>query len=111
MTGPDVTHDGTVNDVEKRWHDPVQFRAAVTYVLAVLALAGVAFAATALWQSLLAAILVPAILFAGGIGAFVRTYRIWRAEGVWPIWQGAGWFLLLVFLVCLGVPFSVANIN
>lgn len=101
-------NEGTVNDVEKRWHDPAQFRAAVIYVVTVVALAGMAFAATAIWRSLLAAILVPAILFAGGIGGLVRTYRVWRAEGVWPIWQAASWFLLLLFLFCLGIPFSVA---
>ena len=106
MTEPEVRHDGNVNDVEKRWHDPEQFRAAVTYVLTVIALAGLAFAATAAWRSLLAAILVPTILFVGGIGAFIRTYRVWRAEGVWPIWQAAGWFLLLLFLFCMGIPFS-----
>ncbi len=105
----DAPHPGTVNDVEKRWHDPEMFRAAVTYVAVVIALAGAAFAATAVWRSLLAAILVPAILFAGGIGAFVRTYRVWRVEGVWPIWQAAGWFLLLAFLFCLGIPFSIAG--
>jgi hypothetical protein len=53
-------------------------------------------------------VLVPGILFSGGIGAFVQTYRVWRAGGVWPIWQAAGWILLLLFLVCLGVPFAVA---
>lgn len=109
MTEPEVRHDGNVNDVEKRWHDPIQFRAAVTYVLTVLALAGLAFAATSVWRSLLAAILVPVILFVGGVGAFVRTYRVWRAEGVWPIWQAAGWFLLLLFLFFLGIPFSFAQ--
>ena len=95
------------NDVEKRWHDPAAFRAAVTYVVAVVAVAGVAFAATVAWHSLIAAILVPLILFVGGVGAFVRTYQVWRAEGVWPIWQGAGWFLLMLTLVCLGVPVAV----
>lgn len=100
---------GTINDVEKRWHDPQMFRAAVRYVVAVVVLAGLAFAATAVWHSLVAAILVPVILFAGGVGAFIRTYRVWRADGVWPIWQAAGWFLLLVFLVCLGVPYAVAQ--
>lgn len=110
MTEPDGTlAGGNRNDVEKRWHDPAMFRAAVTYALIVIALAGAAFAATAIWQSLLAAILVPGILFAGGIGAFIRTYRVWRAGGVWPIWQAAGWFLLLAFLFCLGIPFSVAD--
>lgn len=99
-------HDGSTNDVEKRWHDPQMLRSAVNYVLVVVALAGAAFAATVIWESLLAAILVPVILFGGGVGAFVRTYRVWRAEGVWPIWQAAGWFLLLCFLFCVGIPFS-----
>lgn len=103
-----MTTDGDTNDVEKRWHDPVMVRAAVQYVLVVIAFAGVAFTVTVVARSLIAGILVPVILFFGGVGAFVQTYRVWRAEGVWPIWQAAGWFLLLLFLVCLGVPFSVA---
>lgn len=103
----DDGRDGSTNDVEKRWNDPVQLRAAVNYVLVVIALAGAAFAATAIWRSLLAAILVPGILFAGGIGGLIRTYRVWRAEGVWPIWQAASWFLLMLALFCLGIPFSV----
>lgn len=97
------------NDVEKRWRDPQTFRAAATYVLIVLGLSLVAFAATAIWKSLVAAILVPGILFLGGIGGLIRTYRVWRAEGVWPIWQAASWILLLLFLFFLGVPFSVAK--
>ncbi len=103
-----MTTDGNTNDVEKRWYDPAMFRAAVKYVLIVLALAGAAFTVTVIWRSLVAGVLVPGILFAGGIGAFIRTYQVWRVGGVWPIWQGAGWFLLLLFLVCLGVPFAVA---
>lgn len=107
MSADNVTKDGDTNDVEKRWHDPVMFRAAVKYVVGVLAVAAVAFAATAVWRSHVAAVLVPTVLFAGGIGAFVQTYRVWRVEGVWPIWQAAGWFLLLLFLFVLGLPFSV----
>ena len=99
---------GDRNDVEKRWHDPEMFRAAVTYVVSFVAVAGVAFAATVAWHSLIAGILVPVILFVGGVGALVQTYRVWKAEGVWPIWQGAGWFLLMLMLVCLGVPVAVA---
>ena len=110
VTSNDMSdNQGSINDVEKRWSDPAMFRAAVTYVGVVIALAGAALAVTAISRSLVAGILVPAILFIGGIGAFVRTYRVWKAEGVWPIWQGAGWFLLLLFLVCLGVPFAVAG--
>ncbi|BBZ78367.1 hypothetical protein MANY_37040 [Mycolicibacterium anyangense] len=96
------------NDVEKRWHDPAMFRSAVTYVVCFVAVAAVAFAAAVAWNSLLAGILVPASLFVGGVGALVRAYRVWKAEGVWPIWQGAGWFLLMLTLICLGVPVAVA---
>ena len=96
------------NDVEKRWHDPAMFRAAVTYVVIIVAVAGVAFAVAVAWHSLIAGILVPGTLFVGGVGALIRTYRVWKAEGVWPIWQGAAWFLLLLMLVCLGVPVAVA---
>jgi len=99
--------DGNTNDVEKRWRDPAEVRAAVKYVAFVIALAAAAFAATALWRSFLAGVLVPGILFAGGIGAFVRTYLVWRVEGVWVIWQAAGWILLALFFMFLGVPFAV----
>jgi len=95
------------NDVEKSWHDPVALRAAVIYVVSVVVVAGVAFAATVIWHSLIAGILVPVTLFVGGIGAFVQTYRVWRVHGTWPIWQAAGWVLLGLFLFCLGVPVGV----
>ncbi|MGV0743733.1 hypothetical protein [Mycolicibacterium sp. XJ870] len=94
------------NDVEKRWHDPSMFRSAVTYVAVVAAVAGVALAFYAFDRSLIAAILVPTITFVGGVGAMFRTYQVWRAQGTWPIWQGAGWFLLALSLVCLAVPGS-----
>ncbi|TFV55871.1 hypothetical protein E4P42_21260 [Mycobacterium sp. PS03-16] len=96
------------NDVEKRWNDPPTFRAAVTYVLAVVAVAAVAFAFYAFPgdHPLIPAVLVPVILFVGGVGAFVRTYQAWKTEATWPIWQGAGWFLLALSLMCLAVPGS-----
>lgn len=94
------------HDVEKRFDRPDAFRAAAKYVGAVVAVAAVAFAAYAFTarSSVFVASLVPAILFVGGIGAFVKTYREWKAEGGWPAWQGAGWFLLVLMLVCLAVP-------
>jgi len=97
------------NDVEKRWHDPAGLRAAAVYVGSVIAVAAIAFTVTVVYRSLIAGIMVPAILFVGGIGAFVRTYQVWRSQGVWVIWQGAGWILLLLFLLCLGVPTSVGQ--
>lgn len=62
------------HDVQNR---PAAFRAAATYVLAVVAVAAVAFAvyAFAARESVVAASLVPAILFVGGVGAFLKTYR------------------------------------
>lgn len=41
----------------------------------------------------------PLILLAGGIWAFLRTYRVWRQEGTWWGWHGAGWFLLTLMAV------------
>jgi hypothetical protein len=101
-----MTRDGTTNDVEKRWRDPEAVRAAIRYSGAVIVLAGLAFAVFAATRALVAGILVPGILFAGGVGALVRTYQVWRSEGVWPIWQAAAWFLLLFGLFCLGIPFA-----
>src|ERR1043166_9231172 len=92
------------NDVEERWHDPAAFRAAVIYVASVVGVAEFACTATVSWHSLIARILLPAPLFVGGVGAFIKTYRVWRAEGVWPIWQAAGWILLGLFLLFFGVP-------
>jgi hypothetical protein len=94
------------NDVEKRWDRPGTFRAAAVYVGAVVAFAGIVFAVYGLTarDSVVVASLVPATLLAGGVGAFVKTYREWKAQGAWPAWQGAGWFLLTLMLVCLSVP-------
>jgi hypothetical protein len=94
------------HDVEKRFDRPATFRAAATYVGVIVAVAGVAFAIYAFTarESVVAASTVPAILFGGGIGAFVKTYREWKAQGAWPAWQGAGWFLLTLMLVCLSIP-------
>lgn len=94
------------NDVEKRFDRPGAFRAAAVYVGGVIGVAAVVFAVYALAarQSVVAASAVPAVLFAGGVGAFVKTLRVWRAEGRWVAWQGAGWFLLTAMLICLAIP-------
>src|SRR4051794_34174712 len=94
------------HDVEKRFDRPGTFHTAALYVGAVVALAGVVFAVYAFTprDSVVVASLVPGGFFAGGVGAFVKTYRGWKAEGAWPAWQGAGWFLLTFMLVCLAIP-------
>jgi hypothetical protein len=98
-------------DVEKRWHDPTALRQAVAYGVTVIVVAAIAFVAFAVIDkgSVLLASTVPTILFVGGVGALVRAYRAWRVGGTWPVWQGAGWFLLTFMLVCLSIPWSAAN--
>jgi hypothetical protein len=48
----------------------------------------------------------PVILLMAGLWAFLRTYRVWRDEGTWWGWHGAGWFLLtlMVLTLSMGVP-------
>ena len=95
-----------INDVEKRWHDPAAFRAAVTYVSVVIIVAAAVFALYALGDPdrVWLAAATPGVLFLGALCAFVKTYRDWRARRTWPIWQGAGWFLLSLSMLTFGVP-------
>jgi hypothetical protein len=44
------------------------------------------------------------VLFCGALGAFAKTYADWRAYRTWPIWHGAGWFLLTLTLIGFSVP-------
>jgi hypothetical protein len=48
----------------------------------------------------------PLILFGGGLWAFFRTYRVWQARGTWWGWHGAGWFLLTLMVVTVGLGVS-----
>jgi uncharacterized membrane protein len=45
----------------------------------------------------------PLILLIAGLWAFVRTYRVWRSEGTWWGWHGAGWFLLTLMIVTVSM--------
>ena len=45
----------------------------------------------------------PLILLLAGLWAFLRTYRVWRSEGTWWGWHGAGWFLLTLMVVALSM--------
>jgi hypothetical protein len=102
------------NDAEKRWHDPAGFQRAVLYVASVAACAAVVAAIVFAWfgrENGWALSIVPAaVLMCGTLGAFVRTYRVWRDGGVWPIWQGAAWFLMLITIVYIGMS-SVLIVN
>lgn len=110
-----------VDDVEKRWHDPGMFRHAARYAIAVLVIAALVFALVAQWAhrrepcrsaasaycdgTSQAAILggPGLVLLVGTLGAFLATYRAWRRRAAWPIWQGAGWFLLTVTIAYLAI--------
>jgi hypothetical protein len=99
------------NDVEKHWHDPRALRAAVAYVSIVVVVAAVVFTvqATLARGQLAWALATPGTLFLGALGAFVKTYRDWRAQRTWPIWQGAGWALLALTLLAFAVPASATG--
>lgn len=94
------------DDTGKRWHDPSAVRAAALYSVAVVAAAVVACTVYAIGNphDLALAFAAPGVLFIGALGAFVKTYRDWRARRTWPIWQGAGWFLLTTTLLALSIP-------
>lgn len=114
------------HDVEKRWSDPKGLRRAAVYVGCVI-LAAVAIVAVAVItgsdqadacrdaalricqnpERLLIAAAPPTILLFGGLGAFLKTYRVWRVGGVWPIWQGAGWALFALMLVYIAMSTGV----
>ncbi|GAB4586886.1 hypothetical protein [Nocardia sp. IFM 10818] len=114
-----------VDDVEKRWRDPRLFRQAVKYVVAVLVVTAVAAGLAVVWASsrqacldaesmlcdtssrLVVGMIPGGILLLDGLGAFVITVREWRAGHAWPIWQGAGWFLLVLMVVYLSVAGGV----
>ena len=102
-----IEYEASRRDAEKRWHDPVVFRAAAIYVVSVIGLAAAAFAAMTAWHSMLAAILVPVILTIGSTGALVRTYQLYKSGGVWPIWHGASWILLVFVMMFFDVPLAV----
>lgn len=51
----------------------------------------------------------PLILFAAGVWAFIRTYRVWRGEGTWWAWQGAGWLLMVLMFITLTMGAPIAG--
>lgn len=94
-------------DVEKRWSDPGEFRKAAEFMITVTGVALVALLLIALPVGRQAGpgslVFAPAAVFLiGGVMAFVQAYRVWKRGGVWPIWQGVGWILMVLMLLCLG---------
>ena len=109
------------DDVEKHWRDPEMNRRAAGYCVGVLVAAALVFAAVDVWATRRepcrmaahtfcdtasqAAILAGPglVLVIGTVGAFVATYRAWQRRRAWPIWQGAGWFMMTVSLGYLAI--------
>jgi hypothetical protein len=105
-------------DTARSQRDRKTVAAAVKFVVATVAVAGIVLVAVVAWVSSCKAgsgtgalanctalqrntfaFGPAAVLLAGGVAAFVRTYQVWKARGGWWIWQGAGWFLLVLMLV------------
>lgn len=113
-------------DVEKSWHDPRTGRKAIRFCAGVVVAVAVVVGLTVAWaltahgdecadaefavcaspDRYILAMLPTALLLGGGIVAFVRSYRLYRAGGAWPIWQAAGWFLFVLMLFYMGVSSS-----
>jgi len=41
----------------------------------------------------------PLITLIGAVAAGIRTYRAWKVNNRWPVWQGLLWFLLMTTLL------------
>ncbi|MDO3646286.1 hypothetical protein [Nocardia mangyaensis] len=109
------------DDVDKRGNEQQAFRQAVTYGVSVIAVAAVVGVLTTVWaanRSACAAadtrlcddVAKTAVLFgpgvillAGGLGAFVVTFRRFRAGRNWRAFQGAGWFLFVLMTAYLAI--------
>jgi hypothetical protein len=107
------------SSAERKSQDRKGFARAVWFSTAIVALALATFVATIIWMGQcsvsvqageglcarhgtpLIALAAPGVLLLGGTIAFVQTYRVWRRRESWWIWQGAGWFLLLLMVVTL----------
>lgn len=93
-------------DTEKRWSDPREFRRAATFTSVVTGVALVVLFSLLLVGGTSGVgnlAFAPASVFLiGGLAAFAETYRVWKRGGTWPVWQGAGWILMVLMLVSLG---------
>jgi hypothetical protein len=111
-------------------HERNAYAAAVKFVAVFVVIALLALVASVLWVSTCKsgsgdgaldnctalqrntlAVGSAAVLLVGGIWAFVRTYQVWRAQGRWLVWQGAGWFLLVLMLVVFTTTTPIALLS
>jgi hypothetical protein len=116
-TGTEAMMYHNPNDLR---HDDPSVREAVRYALVVAVLSVLFVIVAAMWVSTCQPLTVdtaacgppvrtafalggPLILMVGGLRAFLRTYQVWREEGIWWPWQGAGWFLMTLMITVLAM--------
>lgn len=91
-------------------HGRSPYQQAVGYCLAVAAVAvGVLAVGRAVFGSdvpIGVFIAFPLVVFVGAVGAQIETYRRWRRNAQWRVWQGAGWFLFTLFVVFLASTYG-----
>lgn len=110
-----------VDDGDKRGSGDREYRRAALYVVCVVGVAAIVFAAVNVWAANRsecaqaythlcdtpaesAVVIGPSIIvLIGGIAAFVRTYQRWRDGYSWRTWQGAGWFLFVLMTAYLAI--------
>lgn len=121
------------DDVGKRWHDPGGsggVRCAALFTVSVIVSALVVMVGCIMWaawgphsgqcrdaafavcaepERTILLVVPSALLLIGGLFAFVQTYRVWRKGGTWPIWQGAGWALLVSMVIYMSMSLSVVS--
>ncbi|SIR76847.1 hypothetical protein [Williamsia sterculiae] len=85
---------------------PVAARyAGIVVVAAVIVL--VAGAVSVGWIRTIFGVVGPLAILGGALGAGLRAYRAYQQGRAWQVWQGAMWFLLVLFLVALGSTFGL----
>ncbi|WP_186627607.1 hypothetical protein [Rhodococcus sp. BP22] len=121
------------DDVGKRWHDPGGsggVRRAALFTVSVIVSALVVMVGCIMWaawgphsgqcrdaaftvcaepERTILLVVPSALLLIGGLFAFVQTYRVWRSGGTWPIWQGAGWALLVSMVIYMSMSLSALS--
>lgn len=95
-------------DVEKRWSEPTAYRSAALYCGAVIVVAMIflgVFAGLGGDDRWIGAG-VPGAFLVGGLAALVIGVIAYTRGKQWVVWQGAAWFLLVLMLLSLMVPFA-----
>lgn len=88
------------NPVDKR---PDLRRAAIT-VGSIVAFGVLFLIASALTDGTLSVtftVAAPLVVLLCSAGVMRHTYRVWRANGLWQVWQGATWLTLASFVMLL----------